>query len=545
MSRHHIPWTVAPAYAAQFTPAVLDDIVSGRIIAREEVKRELAGRRVSRLCLSLPGLPEVYLKTYTIPLTKIFRALLRPYGFNEWRVARALGQLGIPTFAAIAIGAVRRFGLYRQVYFITEAIPDSMTLKEYIDRYGPQGKDNIFHPGQDLIDHFAAFAATLRKAGILHRDFHWGNILIRTSAAGPPQFYLIDLHQVRIKTALSDREGLSNLALLNAALWGNVPSRSQINFLKAYCKNLLLRRDSFVQARDAVKQQSTGLLRRKWKKHSARCRRENKYFKKIRCGRCSGYARRDCPDRVLRLMEQPDRLFFSPEALLLKDSRTTASLVVSAGEPAAAIYVKRYNRKGWWAVVKRMVAGSRAQKVWQAAHAMTARDIPTPQPLLYLEERRFGLVGKSFFVTRAVAPAMTLDSFVAGDFAGLGRIEKNSLIRTIARELRMMHDRGIRHGDLKAKNILLADAPSEDQKIFLVDLDAVRVKRRLSLKDRSRDLARLNCSFLDTSRISTAHRLAFLKIYLGAVKRGDLRAMWGATLRLTEKKLKKSNRVFT
>jgi hypothetical protein len=66
----------------------------------------------------------------------------------------------------------------------------------------------------------------------------------------------------------------------------------------------------------------------------------------------------------------------------------------------------------------------------------------------------------------------------------------------------------------------------------------------LSLQDRCRDLARLNCSFLDTGRVSTAHRLAFLKTYLGAVKREDLHAAWQTTLELTGKKLKKSNRSF-
>jgi hypothetical protein len=225
----------------------------------------------------------------------------------------------------------------------------------------------------------------MRRAGILHRDFHWGNILIRTADDGAPQFYLIDLHQVRLRPALSNREGLSNLALLSAALWGNVPSRSQINFLKAYCKNLLLRRESFLQARDAVQEQSTGLLREKWKKHGGRCRHENKYFKKIKTGTCRGYARRDCPDSMLRLIENPDLLFSRPEVLLLKDSRTTASLLLPAGATGPGIYVKRYNKKNPWSVVKRTVTGSRARRVWQASHAMTARDIPTPQSLLYLE----------------------------------------------------------------------------------------------------------------------------------------------------------------
>jgi len=144
MASRPIRWTVAPAHAARFTPAVLDAVVARTIIAAEDVKRELAGRRVSRLCLTLPDSPDIYLKEYSIPLAKPFRALVRPYGFDEWRTAQVLQQKGIPTVLPVAIGAVRRCGLYRKVYFMTEAIPDSMTLKEYIDRYGPRGKTISF-----------------------------------------------------------------------------------------------------------------------------------------------------------------------------------------------------------------------------------------------------------------------------------------------------------------------------------------------------------------------------------------------------------------
>lgn len=527
-----IRWTVAPACAARFTPAVLDALVARRNVAQETVRRELQYRRVSLLRLALSGFPEVYLKEYRIPLSKPFRALLRPPGFDEWRMAQALLEKKIPTFTPIAIGAVSVCGVYRRVFLVTEAIPDCMTLKEYIDRHGPRCDHNGAR-AEDLIDLFAAFAVQLRKANVVHRDLHWGNILIQRLPDGGTQFYLIDLHQARIRNARRDQEGISNLALLSAALWGNVPSRSKLQFLKAYCRDFLLKRESFLHMRDAVQEQSSRLVRRQWKKKAARCLHENKYFKKIRCGRCSGFARRDCPESVLKLMDNPDRLFGLSDAQVLKDSRTTSSLILKTTD-AGPLFLKRYNRKGAWHVLRHLFRSSRARRVWVAAHSMIARDLPTPRPLLFLEERRLGVVTRSLFVSRAIVPAVTLCAFASDNFAGLDRREKHACIRAFAHRLRDMHDRGVRHGDLKATNIVLKGAdPVRHPEIYFVDLDAVKIKKSLSFKDRCRDIARLNRAVPDPGPANRSHRLLFLRAYLGAVKREELRTAWRMVRQLT------------
>ena len=101
----HIRWTIAPEYRTRFTPPVLNALAARRLSARETVVRELPNRRVSLVHPSRTDLPALYLKEYTIPLTKPFRALFQPYGLHEWRMALALRQRDIPTSAPIALGA--------------------------------------------------------------------------------------------------------------------------------------------------------------------------------------------------------------------------------------------------------------------------------------------------------------------------------------------------------------------------------------------------------------------------------------------------------
>jgi hypothetical protein len=99
------------------------------------------------------------------------------------------------------------------------------------------------------------------------------------------------------------------------------------------------------------------------------------------------------------------------------------------------------------------------------------------------------------------------------------------------------------HCDLKATNILVN--AGDKIKIYFTDLDAIKVSDSLLSAGRAKDLARLNCSFLDTSFLSKCYRLYFLKSYLGRVKRKELKKYWDSVTLFTELKLEKSKREFT
>jgi tRNA A-37 threonylcarbamoyl transferase component Bud32 len=124
-------------------------------------------------------------------------------------------------------------------------------------------------------------------------------------------------------------------------------------------------------------------------------------------------------------------------------------------------------------------------------------------------------------------------------------IKKNKLqfIKEVAIQVKQLHDCGIMHCDLKATNILVN--AGDKIKIYFTDLDAIKVSDSLFSAERAKDLARLNCSFLDTAFLSRCYRLYFLKSYLGRVKRKELKKYWDSVMLFTELKLEKSKREFT
>ena len=139
----------------------------------------------------------------------------------------------------------------------------------------------------------------------------------------------------------------------------------------------------------------------------------------------------------------------------------------------------------------------------------------------------------------------------AGLLAGRPVGERKELQRTwadrLARVVRAMHDRGVSHRDLKAPNVLLEGAAGNprDAAPVLIDLVGVRTGRAgVEFRQRAKELARLNASFIASPLVSRTDRLRFLWAYLGAgeVLTGDWKSWWKAVTRATARKVEKNRR---
>jgi tRNA A-37 threonylcarbamoyl transferase component Bud32 len=248
----------------------------------------------------------------------------------------------------------------------------------------------------------------------------------------------------------------------------------------------------------------------------------------------------------MQLLHDPGRAFSAPGRRMIKNSNTTSSCILPTmiADATAGIFIKRYNYQNALYALKYLVRTSRGKRTWKAAHALLARGVPTPEPVAYGEKRKRRMLLESFFVARALAHAIPLSALFPE--AGPGArdrypVDKADLIRRTALLVRMMHERGIWHRDLKAGNILAEPMPGGGMQLYLTDLDGIRVKNTVRRVERIRDLARLNRSLIGSPALSARDRLHFLQWYLGTGRRGDktLRSYWEAIRRETTKKLAK------
>jgi hypothetical protein len=275
---------------------------------------------------------------------------------------------------------------------------------------------------------------------------------------------------------------------------------------------------------------------RLWRSRDKRCLHDNRHFRRVRVPGVSGHMVRELPaEAVDALAADPDAPFKQPDAILLKDSRSATVcevMVPTADGPRAMVY-KRFRVTEWFDPIANLFRPTAALRSWVNGHALIGRGLPTPRPWLVLHRRHIGFAGVGYLLCEKVPDAIHLHEAIAK----FDRRAVRRLVETLARWVRLFHERGVTHRDLKAANILIG-ADGDMQFIDLVGVRTGRVSRRR----RIRDLARLNASFIRSNHVTRTDRLRFLRTYLlwDAGGRAGWRDWWVQIDRATRAKVRKN-----
>lgn len=103
-----------------------------------------------------------------------------------------------------------------------------------------------------------------------------------------------------------------------------------------------------------------------------------------------------------------------------------------------------------------------------------ARGVATPEVLAAVVAHGFGPWYRGWLVTREIAGARNLWDALRENLSGYET--KGLLLRRVGRALRLMHGRGVEHGDLNLRNILVLDG-SVRPDVYIIDLDKARLWR--------------------------------------------------------------------
>jgi len=160
--------------------------------------------------------------------------------------------------------------------------------------------------------------------------------------------------------------------------------------------------------------------------------------------------------------------------------------------------------------------------------------VPTSAPVALHIDRVWGPLVKAWYISELVPDASNMLDFLNDSQVeeGLGAPQRRRLAKAIAAAIADMHEAGILHADLNLRNLLVRDPLGEPQ-AFIIDFDKARLVESLSLKQRMRNVLRLDRSVAKWAasrrRTSAMDRLRVLRAYLDRCPRW--RAEWSRIAR--------------
>lgn len=184
------------------------------------------------------------------------------------------------------------------------------------------------------------------------------------------------------------------------------------------------------------------------------------------------------------------------------------------------VYVKHFLVPNFRAKARQWFRAGKGRNEGRRAAKLEAIGVPTITPVA-LGERRVGkFLLENFLVTKEIPDTVPLDEFVERRMPLMSEARQGRLRRDLARVLAdltaRLHDAGFVHNDFHPGNVLIRIEADDSLRLAVIDLDALRVTRRLSWNDARENLALLNHYFW--SRCNRSDRFRFLKAYLKARK---------------------------
>lgn len=398
------------------------------------------------------------------------KALVRPSrARSEWTAIRRMRAMGFQTAVPVAY-AQGASGSACTSVIVTRALEGISNLKEALASLALRDKHR-------LAKSLGAQLRVLHDRGVYHRDMQPGNFFVKPEGDGFV-FYFLDLHKAVFGRTVPERRRVRDLGQL-------------LFNLRMFCDADTLEAlfDGYT-AGDPARERFVHRVRRRadafsWlrkRSRGKRCLKNSTGFAVERRGNLRVYRRREiAAGEVISLV---DRYRASGE----KSQTLEGS--------ACACHVKEVESAGFWQNLKDLFQRPRARRAWHAANALLVRGLPTPRPLALVEERRWGLLRRSYLITEHLQRASTLaahmhDRFVMGNAGGA---EIREIEGKLAETLAMLYAESIYHSDLKATNILVGIDPERVLVFHFADLDGIQLWRNPHPSRVVKNLVQLYCS---------------------------------------------------
>jgi tRNA A-37 threonylcarbamoyl transferase component Bud32 len=184
--------------------------------------------------------------------------------------------------------------------------------------------------------------------------------------------------------------------------------------------------------------------------------------------------------------------------------------------PGESVYIKHFLVPNFRSTLRQWFRRGKGRNEAKRAEHLAALGVPTIAPVALGERRRRRFLFDNFLVTRAIPDAVPLDRFVEEHLDAVPEAVRPRLRRRLAEALgeitARLHEGGFLHIDFHPGNVLVQLGRNYEPRLFMIDLDALRVGRDVGADEARDNLALLNHYFW--TRASRADRQRFAAAYL-------------------------------
>ena len=148
--------------------------------------------------------------------------------------------------------------------------------------------------------------------------------------------------------------------------------------------------------------------------------------------------------------------------------------------------IKRFHHPSWFnRIIYTFFRPSKAQRAYQNAQLFERLDIPTPEPVAYIENKT-PFLQESYLITIQSPLSHTFYEFRYHPIEGY-----EDILCSFARLMADIHQKGIIHLDLSPGNILFDKLQTQEIRFALVDINRIRRSRHISKRVACRNFCRL------------------------------------------------------
>ncbi|MFP4056896.1 MAG: lipopolysaccharide kinase InaA family protein [Candidatus Brocadiia bacterium] len=220
--------------------------------------------------------------------------------------------------------------------------------------------------------------------------------------------------------------------------------------------------------------------------------------------------------RLLDYIHDLDRL---PRAQRIKRTMVRSVYRVPL-QPGRSLIVKVFRARSPWERFKERFLRSQAGAEWAASLRLRRMGLPASRAIALGRPAARRSDVQAYLIVDAAPNAVGANAY----FRALEQrdppraVERQAaFLGELARFVRRLHDRGVRHRDLHAGNILVrGDAGPGEERFLLIDLQRLRVGRPPGHRYRAKALARLLSTFARGRAGWRPQRAAFVRAYAEA-----------------------------